>query len=195
MRRDQLLTPAPSNNPLHNLLYIEYSASDVYVKILSVLTELTRRMKAKECRSPLTHITCVHAACLSSRICCYGNQKLRNDNDKFHARKQFVAYFPYFEKMRVGLWDLLAVCVSLYLWIRPPPINCWMPETVMCIMPPEPISSALLINSSHHFLYLHVYPSYRCSVNTFSRQRKGTALEKLLEACVCVPACVAPYHC
>jgi hypothetical protein len=50
-----------------------------------------------------------------------------------------LAYFPYFEEIRLGLCDLHAVCVSLY-----PPINFWIAEPVfmksgMYIMAPEPI--------------------------------------------------------
>jgi hypothetical protein len=33
----------------------------------------------------------------------------------------------YFEKINVGLWDHLAVCVSICVWS---PVNFWMPETV-----------------------------------------------------------------
>jgi hypothetical protein len=30
------------------------------------------------------------------------------------VRTEFSAYFPYFEKIKVGLCDLCAVCVSVY---------------------------------------------------------------------------------
>jgi hypothetical protein len=33
--------------------------------------------------------------------------------------------FPYFEKMKIGLWDHLAVCVC-----APPPNSLWMPEQI-----------------------------------------------------------------
>jgi hypothetical protein len=37
----------------------------------------------------------------------------------------FLAYFPYFEKKkkRIGLRDHLAVCVSVYMCIRPEVLN------------------------------------------------------------------------
>jgi hypothetical protein len=77
----------------------------------------------------------------------------------------FLAYFPYFEKIKVGLYDLHAVCVSVCLCI--PPTHFWMPEPIliklgMYIMAPEPISKAYFINPSHHSVCLYVYPSYRC---------------------------------
>jgi hypothetical protein len=40
----------------------------------------------------------------------------------FHSNLQsrpFLAYFTYIEKIKVGLWDDLAVCVSVY----PPLLN------------------------------------------------------------------------
>jgi hypothetical protein len=39
-----------------------------------------------------------------------------------------LGYFPYFEKVDVGLWDCHAVGVSVCLWI--PPINFWMYEPI-----------------------------------------------------------------
>jgi hypothetical protein len=39
----------------------------------------------------------------------------------------FLADFPYFEKIKVGLWDHHAICVSVY---PPPPINFWMPGPI-----------------------------------------------------------------
>jgi hypothetical protein len=64
--------------------------------------------------------------------------------------------------MKVGSCDLLAVCVSVYS----PNINLWMIEQIfmkfgMYIMAPEPISTAHVINPSHQFVCLYVYPSYR----------------------------------
>jgi hypothetical protein len=76
--------------------------------------------------------------------------------------RYFLVYFPYFEKMKVGLCDLNAVCVS----VNPPPINFWNPEPIymklgMYIMAPMPISTACFINSTHQSVCLRVYPSYR----------------------------------
>jgi hypothetical protein len=61
------------------------------------------------------------------------------------AYAYFLAYFPYFEKMKVGLWGHVAVCVSACLCI--PPINFRTPEPVFIklgtyITAPEPISTA-----------------------------------------------------
>jgi hypothetical protein len=62
----------------------------------------------------------------------------------------FLAYFPYFEKIKEGLWDHHSVCVSLY---PPDPINFWMPKSVVkldtYIMSPEPISVVYFINPSN----------------------------------------------
>jgi hypothetical protein len=49
-----------------------------------------------------------------------------------------LAYFPYFEEIKVGLWDY-RVCVSAY-----PPINFWMAKPIfmklgMHTMVSEPI--------------------------------------------------------
>jgi hypothetical protein len=64
----------------------------------------------------------------------------------------FLAYFPYFEKIKVGLWDHLAFSVSVC--VSPP--KFWMPAPVRMklvmyeyIMAPETISTAYLINPSH----------------------------------------------
>jgi hypothetical protein len=66
-------------------------------------------------------------------------------------------YFPYFEKIKVGLCDLHAVCVS------PLPINFSMAEPIFMkiyvyIMTSEPISTAYFINPSHQSACLYVYP-------------------------------------
>jgi hypothetical protein len=54
----------------------------------------------------------------------------------------FLAYFTYFEKIKVGLWDHLAVCV----FVNPPTINFWMPEPTIA---PEPVWTAYFVNVSH----------------------------------------------
>jgi hypothetical protein len=69
------------------------------------------------------------------------------------------AYFPYFEKIKVGL------CVSTCLYF--PPLNFSMSELIfmtlgMHIMAPELITTAFLINPSHQPACLYVYPFYRC---------------------------------
>jgi hypothetical protein len=65
----------------------------------------------------------------------------------------FLAYFPYSEKIKVGL------CVSVCLCI--PLINFWMPEPFFMklstyIMVPQPISMMYFINPSRQFLCLCV---------------------------------------
>jgi hypothetical protein len=57
----------------------------------------------------------------------------------------FVAQFPYFEKIKVGLWDYHAACVTVY------------PTSAS-----EPVSTTNFINPSHHSVCLYVYPAYRC---------------------------------
>jgi hypothetical protein len=52
---------------------------------------------------------------------------------------------------------------SCCLFVYPPLINFWMPEPIfmildMCIVAPEPISTASFINSSHYSVCLYVYP-------------------------------------
>jgi hypothetical protein len=67
-----------------------------------------------------------------------------------------LAYFPYFEKIKVSLCYLHAHGVS-----PPPPINFWMPEPnfmKLGIMAPEPFSMAYFINPSHQAVCTHVYP-------------------------------------
>jgi hypothetical protein len=71
------------------------------------------------------------------------------------AARVFYAYFPYSQKIKVGLWDHHAVCES-------PTINYWMPEPIFMkfgvyIMAPEPISMAYFINPSHQSVCLYVY--------------------------------------
>jgi hypothetical protein len=69
----------------------------------------------------------------------------------------FLSHIPHFEKIKVGLWDHHALCVSVYS-----PINFWIPETilmrlVMHIMAPEPIPRAYFTNPSHQSVCLYVY--------------------------------------
>jgi hypothetical protein len=96
----------------------------------------------------------------------------------------FLAYFPYFEEIKVGLWDHHAVCVS-------PHINFRIPEQFfmkfgMYIMTPEPASTTYCINPSRQSVCLYVYP------HTVARQRLGknvtassnthATIEELLDA-------------
>jgi hypothetical protein len=79
----------------------------------------------------------------------------------YSSQYQFLAYFPHYKKMKVGLCDLHGVCEP------PPPINLWMPEPIfmklgMYITAPEPISTAYFINPSHQSVCLFVYSSHRC---------------------------------
>jgi hypothetical protein len=71
-----------------------------------------------------------------------------------------LAYFPYLEKIKVGLCDLHAVYVSVY-----PLINFWMPQPIFMklgiyIMTSEPISVAYLMNPSHQSVCLCVSPIF-----------------------------------
>jgi hypothetical protein len=61
--------------------------------------------------------------------------------------------FPYFEKIKVSLWDNYAVCDP------PPQINFWMRPPILMklglyVMLPEPISTAYFINLSHQPVYV-----------------------------------------
>jgi hypothetical protein len=67
-----------------------------------------------------------------------------------------LAYFPYFEKIKVGLWNLHPVCVSH-------PINYWMPEPIfmkcgMYIIALELRSTACFLNPSNLSMCLYMYP-------------------------------------
>jgi hypothetical protein len=42
---------------------------------------------------------------------------------------EYLAYFHYFEKMKVDLCDLHTLCASVSLWF-PPPVNFWVPEQI-----------------------------------------------------------------
>jgi hypothetical protein len=71
-------------------------------------------------------------------------------------------------KIKLGLWDHLAVCVS----VNSLQINFRIPEPVftkhgLYITAPEPISKAHFINPSHQSMCLYVYPAI------FARQRLG----------------------
>jgi hypothetical protein len=70
----------------------------------------------------------------------------------------FLAYFSYFEKIKVGLCNLhpvcLCICVSLNQLLNPEP---FFMKLGMHIMEPETISTSYFINPSHHSVYLYVY--------------------------------------
>jgi hypothetical protein len=68
-----------------------------------------------------------------------------------------LAYFPYFEKIKVVSWDL-QLCI--------PPINFWMPEPLfmklgMYSMVSKPLSTACFTHSSHQSVSICV-SHYRC---------------------------------
>jgi hypothetical protein len=111
-----------------------------------------------------------------------------------------LAYFLYFEKMKVGLRDLRGLCES-----PPPSIKFCMPEPIFtkfgtCTTAPEPISTVYFINPSHQsvsarvpFLALLGNGSAKCipltllgndKVNTFPRQQIPETTE-LLDTYVC----------
>jgi hypothetical protein len=78
----------------------------------------------------------------------------------------------------------LRVCVSAL-----PPLKFWMTEPIfirlsMCIMAPEPISTAYFINPSHQSVSM-CNPSLLLvngSVNTFQRQRIHATIDEFLDA-------------
>jgi hypothetical protein len=72
-----------------------------------------------------------------------------------------LIYFPHFEKIKVGLCDLLAV--SVYA-----PINFWMREPLfmkfgMYIMALVPISTAYFVNPSCQTVCLYFYYLFNCN--------------------------------
>jgi hypothetical protein len=87
----------------------------------------------------------------------------------FRVHIPFLAYFPYFEKIKVGLCDHHAVYVSVY-----PPyqlLNAW--KFVTYVMAPESISTAYFINLSYRSVCLCIpLPMLASgSVETLPRQR------------------------
>jgi hypothetical protein len=81
----------------------------------------------------------------------------------FFVSHVFLAYFPYFEKMEVGLWNFRAVCLSVCLSPSPTFNSFWMLEPIcmklgMCIMVTGPILTAYFINSSYQLVCLYVCP-------------------------------------
>jgi hypothetical protein len=108
---------------------------------------------------------------------------------------QFLVYFPYFEKMKVGLCDLQAICVSVALCY--PFINFWMAEPVfkifgMYLTAPKPISATYFINPSHQSSCLLLLGNGSVklplsllgigSVKTLPRQQTHATIKQLLDA-------------
>jgi hypothetical protein len=89
-----------------------------------------------------------------------------------------------FWKMKIGWWNHHGVlCLP-----TPPPINFWTPEPIyiklgMCIMAPEPISTACFINPSHQSVCLYVYPliaaMQRLGKNVTAATNTHTTIEAL----------------
>jgi hypothetical protein len=114
----------------------------------------------------------------------------------------FLAYFPYFEKMKVGLCDLHAVGVS----VNPPLLTFECLNKSMklglYIMAPEPISVAYFINPSHQSMCLCVSLLGKGSVKFIppfiARQRlsehvpaaTNTCNNRRIVGCVCLWVCV-----
>jgi hypothetical protein len=44
------------------------------------------------------------------------------DINEFILRTNLLAYIPYFEKIKVGLWDHVAVCVCVCVCVSPLPL-------------------------------------------------------------------------
>jgi hypothetical protein len=86
-----------------------------------------------------------------------------------------LVYFTYFEKIKLGLCDLHAVCMPLCL--RPPPINAWMPNQFLLNLAPDPILTAYFINPSHHSVCLYVLPPF------IARQRLGKHIHMATNTC------------
>jgi hypothetical protein len=69
----------------------------------------------------------------------------------------FLAYFPYFEKIKVGLWDHHTVCLRILSTNFRKPEPFFM-KLVMYIMKPESISTAYFIHPSRQSVCLYVNP-------------------------------------
>jgi hypothetical protein len=90
---------------------------------------------------------------------------------------KFIFFFPYIillflKKIIVGLWDHLALCMSMYLFI-PAPINYWMPEPILMVLAWARLNG-VLINRSYQSLYVCLSLLSLLgndSVDTFPRQR------------------------
>jgi hypothetical protein len=141
----------------------------------------------------------------------YGNIVLYSCDEPL--TRLFFAYFPYFEeKIKVGLWDHLPVCVSVSLLSAPKLLNAWtdLYETwYVHIMESEPINGVL--HESLPSVCVSVCVSFLSllgngSVNTFPRKRIHTTIKELLvppfsmqfasyQRPVCGSVCVSPYHC
>jgi hypothetical protein len=120
-----------------------------------------------------------------------------------------LAYFPYFVKIKVSLWNHLAVCVHLYKYPPHKYLNAWtnIYETYyVYIMAPEPILTAYFNNHFHQSVCLYVYPLSLLgngSVNIFpriinTRNSRRTVRrvvsyaafvvsKEILWACLCIP--------
>jgi hypothetical protein len=83
------------------------------------------------------------------------------DNNKcriFTSLLRFLAYFPYFGKMKVGLWDNNSVCVSVYLPWMPEPVFMKHETRYVCHGTSAHLN-AYFIHPSHQSACLHAYPS------------------------------------
>jgi hypothetical protein len=126
----------------------------------------------------------------------------------------FLACFTHFEKINVGLWDHLAVHVSVCVF---PLINFWMPEPIfmelgMHVMAREPISTAYFMNPSHQSVCLYVYPLIVARQRLGKNVTRATNTHALLSmrlvlpgtsclayfpevvSCDIHPVCVSVYH-
>jgi hypothetical protein len=101
-----------------------------------------------------------------------------------------TTYFPYFEKIKVGLCDHLAVCVSVY-----PPTNFWMAEPIFMklgihIMTPEPLSPTYFINPSNQSLYvcICIATRQRLGKHVTAATNTDATIEELLNASFSMPS-------
>jgi hypothetical protein len=93
-----------------------------------------------------------------------------------------LAYFPYFEKIKVGLWNDHALCVSVY-----PPLWTFECMNAVYIMVLKPIWTAYFINATHQALCFYVYvASQRLGKNFTSARSTQATIEELLDASFCM---------
>jgi hypothetical protein len=122
-------------------------------------------------------------SCIIVLLCCLEPYS-RNLSITEHI---FLAYFLCFEKLKVGLWDHLAVCLCI------PPVNFWMPVQIfmklsMYIMATESILTAYFINPSHQSvcIFTSLFLLSSGSVSTSPWQRIHATVKSRVWGSVCV---------
>jgi hypothetical protein len=103
----------------------------------------------------------------------------------------FLAYCHYFEKIKVGLWDCLPVCIPHQL------LNAWTNLYEICyVMAPESISTAAyFINPWHQTLCVSLLGNSSLNVCAATNRRNNKIVGRIvfyvskesLWVCLCIP--------